>query len=275
MQATVAMPDWARWTPFVVHPIIISPTVGAALVTADMVYESDLKRGDRAINITLVADTWADDVGSFGHAVNAELVSGAWPCLRTAASLPCLPPTPHPPASHHLLTPPSSQPRLRKPPSPSHRAGLSSSNVDTYDATGWNRVVRRTLAFLATSVRLVERLSDTVVRVAVPFMSGYDISRTDTITAVVPRAAVRTNMTTQGDSFDIKAVAGSATLRGSLARSPTEETLRSAPTVVSIQLYHDAWRSDLQVATLPSHTLPSHPLPPTPLHPPSSPSPWP
>ena len=196
---TVASPVWARWPALQVHPLVISPIAGSALVTTDIVSEADLKRGGRKINITLVGDTWVDAVGrtdlsGAGLEVNAEIVRG-----------------------------------------------LASSNMDAFHSTGWNRVAQSTLAFLATSLALVHRVSDTLITIDVPFVSGYDISALDTVTVTVPPSAVRTYMTTPGDSFVVRPVAGQATLGGSLALHATEATLRTQDTLLSITLSHDSW----------------------------------
>ena len=119
--------------------------------------------------------------------------------------------------------------------------GLASSNMDAFHSTGWNRVAQSTLAFLATSLALVHRVSDTLITIDVPFVSGYDISALDTVTVTVPPSAVRANVTTPGDSFVVRPVAGQATLGGSLALHATEATLRAQDTVLSITLAHDSW----------------------------------
>eukprot|EP00964_Phaeocystis_antarctica_P049150 scaffold28468_cov66-Phaeocystis_antarctica.AAC.1 len=113
--------------------------------------------------------------------------------------------------------------------------------MDAFHSTGWNRVAQSTLAFLATSIALVHRVSDTLITIDVPFVSGYDISAPDTVTVTVPPSAVRANMTTPGDSFVVRPVAGQATLGGSLALHATEATLRVQDTVLSITLSHDSW----------------------------------
>ena len=101
------------------------------------------------------------------------------------------------------------------------------------------RAMQETLAFLAYTTRLVERTSDREVRIAVPYVSGYDITSVDNVSVTLPRAAVRTNMTTTGTPIVIglrrqlcgaersRAAAWSA--RRSIAASVFDVSRRSRP----------------------------------------------
>ena len=75
--------------------------------------------------------------------------------------------------------------------------GFTSANNE---ASGWNRVARETLAFLASTQEVVQRLDDTHVRITVPYISGYEIEMVDNISLTLPRESVLTNRTTAATS---------------------------------------------------------------------------
>ena len=60
--------------------------------------------------------------------------------------------------------------------------GLYSTNVG---ASGWNRVARETLAFLAVTQDIVERVDDYRVTVTVPYISGYNTPPARLFTEIV------------------------------------------------------------------------------------------
>jgi hypothetical protein len=59
------------------------------------------------------------------------------------------------------------------------------------------------LAFLAASGGLVTRVTDTLVTVGVPFISGYEIASVENVSIVLPREAVLTNRTTCVTRLDL------------------------------------------------------------------------
>ena len=110
--------------------------------------------------------------------------------------------------------------------------GLTSSSDEV---SGWNRVVQNALAFLAATQSIVTRVSALDVRVDVPFISGYDITRADVVSVTVPAAALATNMTTTGASFAVMPSPSACTLEfGGVAETPNAAGLRTSSLVLRL-----------------------------------------
>ena len=117
--------------------------------------------------------------------------------------------------------------------------GLTSSSDEV---SGWNRVVQNALAFLAATQSIVTRVSALDVRIDVPFISGYDITRADVVSVTVPAAALATNMTTTGASFAVMPSPSACTLEfGGVAETPNAAGLRTSSLVLRLSLINDAW----------------------------------
>jgi hypothetical protein len=78
ISSALSMPEWARWAPVDVHPIILYPDVGRVTMTTALSHETDLQTLglSKTIALSIEGDTWAPEVGLFGHPINAELVRG-------------------------------------------------------------------------------------------------------------------------------------------------------------------------------------------------------
>ena len=79
ISSTLSMPEWARWAPVDVHPIILHPDVGRVTMATALSLETDLQTLglSTTIALSIEGDTWAPEVGLFGHPINAELASAA------------------------------------------------------------------------------------------------------------------------------------------------------------------------------------------------------
>ena len=119
--------------------------------------------------------------------------------------------------------------------------GLTSANDDA--VSGWNRVAREMLAFLAASTDIVRRLSETLVEIEMPYISGYEIDSVDNMSLVVPGVAVLTNQSTPSTThFLISPSAGNCTLGGTLLGRPGEARLRTTPSTLLLRVVGDLWR---------------------------------
>ena len=73
----VASPEWARWPPYAVHPIVIQPRVGRVSLATNLQNESNLQNAGASytIELTLDEDTWVPSVGT-DPALCVQLVRG-------------------------------------------------------------------------------------------------------------------------------------------------------------------------------------------------------
>ena len=98
-------------------------------------------------------------------------------------------------------------------------AGLSSAQDE---ATGWNAVVQPALSHAHLS-----RLSDTQLRVALPARAAYDISQPETVSLIIPAAALLSRQPIAASpSFVVAATGGTAVLRGAYLADLTQASLQ-------------------------------------------------
>ena len=118
--------------------------------------------------------------------------------------------------------------------------GLGSAQSEP---NGWNNVVRRRLA---TEPGVLERVSDTLLRVRLSGFAEYDILAVETVVVTVPGSAVVSERVIEASpAVPIYPVGGSATLSGTCS-SVREEVVRSLQScTIDVTLEDDGWVSGL------------------------------
>ena len=118
--------------------------------------------------------------------------------------------------------------------------GLAS---DQSESAGWNNIVR---SALARTPGVLERVSDTLLRVRLAGFAEYDILSVETIIVSVPGSAVVSARVLEASpTLPIYPVGGSASLSGTCS-SVREEVVRSLEAcTIDVELSEDAWADGL------------------------------
>ena len=112
------------------------------------------------------------------------------------------------------------------------------------EASGWNRVV---LPRLLGALGGIVRLDDHAVLLELPHLADYEITAPETISALIPPAAVRSGRrAAMSSTLVVRPTTGRARLAGSFLHNPSEEAIRAAGTLeLTISLTGDRWSPEI------------------------------
>ena len=119
--------------------------------------------------------------------------------------------------------------------------GIDSAQGET---KGWDLVVKAGL-----NDTHVVRNTDTQVTITLPAFSTYDITANETISVLVPAAALVTSGSDVGAETNFNVVYQSATLSGTLSDNAVETELRSSGQTLVITLVNDTWHGNVGSAS--------------------------
>ena len=119
--------------------------------------------------------------------------------------------------------------------------GIDSAQGETL---GWNLVVKAGL-----NDTHVVRTSDTVATITLPAFSTYNITANETISVLVPAAALVTSGSDVGATTNFNVLYQSATLSGTLSDNAVETELRSSGQTLVITLVNDTWHANIGSAS--------------------------